>query len=148
MNDDRVIVAVFCDDIRYERGNKHSLMGCYSDQLILEQVPATIPKLCVEVTTLTPLEHPFSKLTLRAILNDEIIGVADITGENLAEMQKGVRERSGADTTRLGIRAHMVFSPLAIIQPSTLRVEAETEEGIIKGSRLTIRAINPNESLG
>lgn len=147
MNKGRLLIATFCDDIRYERGNKYSLMGCYSVQLILELLPSTMPKLCVEIAALTPLENPFTKLTLRAMLDDEIIGEIDLAGENLGAMQKIIIEKANSDATQLELRSHMIFSPLVLLQPGTLRVEAETEEGVIKGSKLTIRARNSDDKL-
>lgn len=41
--------VVLCDDIREETGNKRSLMGVYSDNLILKNVPATLPKICLYI---------------------------------------------------------------------------------------------------
>jgi hypothetical protein len=40
------MVALFCDDVRNEVGNKLSLMGVYGQDLLLREFPATLPKLC------------------------------------------------------------------------------------------------------
>ena len=43
----RELFSILCDDIRLEQGNKVSLMGLYSNGLIVAQVPITMPKLCL-----------------------------------------------------------------------------------------------------
>lgn len=40
------MVALFCDDVRNEVGNKLSLMGVYGQDLLLREFPTTLPKLC------------------------------------------------------------------------------------------------------
>ncbi|MES2365867.1 MAG: hypothetical protein V4563_08250 [Pseudomonadota bacterium] len=147
MNDGRMVIATFCDDIRYERGNKHSLMGCYSGELIIDRIPAILPKLCVQIQVVTPLEQPFILLTLRACLDDEVLGETVLPGDQLLALHQEVLARSHADSTLMGIHSHMVFAPFVVNQPCTLRVEAETEYGIIKGSRLQIRLRTPDDEL-
>jgi hypothetical protein len=34
--------AILCDDIRNERGNKHSLMGVFSGDLVVAKLPAQV----------------------------------------------------------------------------------------------------------
>ncbi len=43
----RHLVTIICDDIRFETGNKVSLMGLYDEDIVLAQVPARLPKLCM-----------------------------------------------------------------------------------------------------
>lgn len=148
MNDGRIVIAIFCDDIRYERGNKHSLMGCYSGELLVEQIPAILSKLCVQIHVGTPFERPLTQLTLRACLDDEVIGETAVPEEQLSEGHQAVLARAHFDSTLMKVNSHMVFSPFVISQPCTLRIEVETEEGIINGSRLAIRMRNPQDDPG
>lgn len=41
------INVFICDDIRQEVGNKISLMGIYAQDLILPEIPFSLPKLCI-----------------------------------------------------------------------------------------------------
>lgn len=42
-------LLVLCDDIRNEVGNKKSLMGIYTNKLIVKSVPAVIPRICLYI---------------------------------------------------------------------------------------------------
>jgi hypothetical protein len=133
MNEGRIVIAQFCDDIRYEVGNKYSLIGCYSDELIVDKLPALLPKLCVQVRAFTPIDKVFSKLALRAFLGDDVIAEAHI------ELGKVSPDDAPADATRMSIMTFLLFSPLGITEPSMLRIEAETEDGVLTGGKLRIR---------
>lgn len=49
----RRIELVYCDDIRQELGSKFSYMGVYGSDLVLQSLPATLPKLCIAVKLVT-----------------------------------------------------------------------------------------------
>lgn len=137
---ERTVLATFCDDIRYEQGNKHSLMGCYKSDLVVEKLPAGLPKLCAAILVMTPLDRLFTKLTVRAMLDDEILGEEVLTQDQLERSQDELLRHPLPGMKRLGIQLHMVFSPFMISQPGLLKIEAETEEGLLNGGILAIRA--------
>ena len=41
------IHSVLCDDIRSELGNKYSLMGIYPKNIVIQNFPAILPKICL-----------------------------------------------------------------------------------------------------
>ena len=133
MSQSRIVVTQFCDDVRYEVGNKYSLIGCYGDEMIVDKLPALLPKLCVQIRAFTTTDKVFTKLVLRAFLGEELIAEANI------EFGKISADDAPADATRMGIMTFMFFSPLGITEPSLLRIEAETEDGILSGGKLRIR---------
>lgn len=47
MKSTKQIITILCDDIRQEIGNKVSLMGIYSKELIVPNIPFTLPKICL-----------------------------------------------------------------------------------------------------
>ena len=139
MNDNRIVVAEFCDDIRHEVGFKYSLMGCYSGgELIVDSLPIVLPKLFTSIIALSPIDKPFLSLTFRAYLNTDLISENEIPAQSLKENYASIIDKAN-DSSRFSITIHMGFVPLVIQQNSVLRIEAETEDGIIKGSRLSIR---------
>lgn len=140
MNEGRIVFAEFCDDIRLEVGNKYSLMGCYTGELIMQPIPSLLPKLCAAITAVTPIEKPFQSLIFRAFLNDDLIVETEIQLENLQKNHE-LLTKDPKDFTKLLVRVQMAFVPLVVQQESVLRIEAETEEGIIKGSKLLIRGL-------
>ena len=140
MNEKRIIVTQFCDDVRYEVGNKFSLIGCYSDELIAEKLPVALPKLCVQIRAFTLVENPFSKLVIRALLGEEVIAEADL------HVNESPIQNVPPDAKRMGLITFMCFAPLGVMEPTVLQIEAETEEGPLKGGRLMIRERNAADS--
>jgi hypothetical protein len=55
---------VLCDDIRDEAGNKRSLMGIYSDNIIFKSVPAALPKICLYIA-LRGIKRDFKSIHIR-----------------------------------------------------------------------------------
>jgi len=145
---DRILTAIFCDDIRHEMGNKISFMGCYQSELFVPAVPIVLPKLCVYATALTPIARPFKYLVFRVILDDQTeLAKVEVTSEDLSNLSE-IQEESA---TRKLISIALVFSPLFIDKPTSLRLMAETEEGEVVGPRLLIKvasviAVEPKPS--
>ncbi len=136
----RIIVTQFCDDIRHEEGNKYSLMGCYSNELIVNKLPVVLPKLCAHLRAITPIDSPFSKLIIRAKINDDII----------AEINVPVSEVDIPSLIDNPIRVEhtvmMAFSPLSITEPCKLHIEAETEDDTLRGGFLLFKERLPDNS--
>ena len=140
MNVSRIVVSQFCDDIRQEAGNKYSLMGCYGNELLVKKLPVMLPKLCAQVRVITPIDKPFYKLIIRAIMNDEIIAEMNvISGETLPHIPKGID-----DPVRFEFNVMMTFSPLSITEPSKLCIEAEADNEILRGGILLFREDSSN----
>lgn len=137
MSTDRFISFQFCDDIRHEVNGKFSLIGCYGTALLLSPIPTALSKLCAVIKVFTPIDRPFAKLAVRIMRGDTLLGEVPFTGEALV-----VRPPPG---TFEGARwfhlvAMIVLSPLVVEAPCTLRVEVETEEGILAGGCFWIMA--------
>ena len=139
MSQDRFLTAQFCDDIRQEVGYKFSLMGCYSAELIIDDYPTALPKLCALVTARTPIERPFLKLLLRARLGDETVAELQVPDNMLSEQKKAAASSMSHGAKFITVSAMMVFSPLVIQEEADLRIEAESEEGMVNSPALTIR---------
>lgn len=137
MNADRYVAVYFCDDVRQEVGNKFSLMGCYSGELLVEKLPAALPKLCAEVRIVTPIERPFEKAIMRAYLNEDVLGELELPVQDAKKSMPVLDEI----TTRMTMRAIMNFSPFLIEREGVLRIEVETEEGVLKGGRLRLQLL-------
>lgn len=140
-----VVFAQFCDDIRQEVGNKFSFMGCYRDVMVLQQFPAQLPKLCAHVIVLTPSIKPLERLILRAKLNDDVVAELEMPVSASHWVDNFNEKAARAELGRLSIQAMIVLSPVIVTEPGKLRIEAETESGIIPGSYLTIRAPLPED---
>ncbi len=139
--ENRLFLAQFFDDIRQEVGNKLSMIGCYtSGDMLFETLPAALPKVCVYLTALAPLDQPFEKLIFRATINGDLLAEMEVPPDELHPARHPNRENS--DASRLGITAVMAFSPLYIAEPCTLKIEAETERGTLNAGCLFIRQLD------
>lgn len=137
MDGARLVTAQFCDDIRHEVGNKYSLMGCYGNEMIVDKIPSVLPKLCAHVRIFTPASRPFEHLVIRAYMNDDLIAEIEMP---VTEVSADLHQKAAAsELGRVAFLAMMAFSPLAITESCKVRIEAETEDGIVHGSYIHIR---------
>lgn len=134
---ERIVSARFCDDIRHEVGNKYSLIGCYGNELYIEKLPAVMPKFCAHVQAMTPLDRPFKELKFRALLDDEIVAELEVP-QSALKSANFAAENISAIAKRITISAIMVFSPLTINNGSTLRIEADTDDGTVIGNGIRV----------
>ncbi|MGH8129302.1 MAG: DUF6941 family protein [Steroidobacteraceae bacterium] len=134
MTENRTVIAQFCDDVRQEIGNKFSLMGCYGTDLYVPEFPITLPKLCVFVNVRTPTEEPFETLTIRVVRAEQELAklIADPDRLNSPE-ETPIWARW---LTMTGV---LVMAPFHAVEPCDLRVQAETESGVIESGRFSIK---------
>ncbi|HNC91700.1 MAG TPA: hypothetical protein PL000_22440 [Anaerolineales bacterium] len=133
---DRILTAIFCDDIRHEVGNKMSFMGSYQGELFVPAVPTGLSKLCIFATALTPIGRPFKSLTFRIVMDDNVdLARLEIPTEAFPAIPDVVDETA----TRKSVSTALMFSPFIIEKPTSLRLMADTEEGEIVGPRLLIK---------
>ena len=143
MKASRIVLSQFCDDIRQEVGNKYSLMGCYGNELIVEKLPVLLPKLCVQVRVITPIDKPFYKLIIRAKMNSDIIAEMNVISGDITTPPIP----SGIDKpVRTELSVMMTFSPLQIAEPSKLRIEAEADDEILRGGILLFKESESNKT--
>ncbi len=136
-NSGRFLTAIFCDDIRNEAGNKLSFMGCYQGELLVPAVPIGLSKFCVYASASTPIDKPFKSLKFRIMLDNDI----ELARLEIPEESFGMTPRTPDETvTRLNVNTAIVFSPFFIEKPTMLRLIGETEEGVIVGPRILIKA--------
>jgi hypothetical protein len=140
---DRILTAIFCDDIRHEVGNKMSFMGCYQSELFVPTTPTGLAKLCIFATAMTPVARPFKSLTFRVMLDEQTeLARLDVPSDGLSNAPKILDET----VTRISISTALIFSPFIIEKPTSLRLMADTDEGEIVGPRLLIK-IRPSDEI-
>jgi hypothetical protein len=140
----RFVFATYCDDIREEKSGKLTLVGCYGSDLIAERGPDPIlvlHKLCAQIHVVTPVERPFERVVIKAYLADALLG-------ELTLPPTAFRAPSdlAPDASMVGVMATMTFTPFVVSElPNRLRIEVETEDGVLKapGLRLRFRDAEP-----
>lgn len=131
------ISVLYCDDIRQELGGKLSYMGVYHQRLLLEALPAVLPKLCVRVQVSVPaVEVNFDKVTIRILHDDQIVGegVFEYSDQCDAESSETVEDSYRFIT----LKSHFAFSPFVINTPSALKVRVLINDQEFRGASLDI----------
>ena len=136
----RHVFTIFCDDIRQEIGGKLSYIGVYGAQMFVPSFPISLPKLCLAMSMITPVDTPFRKLAMRILKDDTQLaeGVLDETqlaGAVEASTDVPADERKDRILT---LQSMFVFSPFQLEGPCTLKVRVETESGELRGVGLRI----------
>lgn len=136
MTEERFVTAQFCDDIRQEIGNKVSLMGCYGHSMVLGLLPTVLPRFCAHIKVYTPINRPFTKLSVRLMREEEVLGEMQFPQETLAvEKPKTYHIDHARWRTASAV---ITLSPFPIEKPCRLGVEADTEDGVLNGGSFWI----------
>lgn len=135
------IETIFCDDIREEVGNKRSLMGVYSGELLIQSVPVLLPRLCFYITFVSDITAQVGKVEIKVVkgANEEELlstGIIEPAEVPLKDDNLGV-----AYLSRTLVLA-FALSPFLIDSETVIKVVAETELGKISGPCLRIRLAN------
>ena len=131
--------AIFCDDIRFEIGNKVTLVGIYSGDMFLQELPAFIPKLGVAVTLVTPLHKSPSSLTVRISKGDDL--ALEFVVPVVPGASPALSDEHDAPTRRSFI-FQVPLPPMTIPAPCMLRVALVVDGVEMNAGKLRI-GLNP-----
>lgn len=134
---DRYIHTIWCDDIRQEIGNKPSLMGVYTGQLILPQLPMTLQRLGVFSTLSSPVAKPINTGVKIEVKRDD--------GHSLLTIEADAPEftllTQDEEATRIQIGTGFTLGPVELpIGCKYLVVEAIVDGESIVGPKLWVKA--------
>jgi hypothetical protein len=125
-------VALFCSDVREEKGNTVTIVGVLPDNLNVPKLPGALPKLCVYVRIHVVVDCDPGALYSRLVMDGKEIGRIDVQSTVVAT----VRAKSKASgKAYAGLISTFVMAPLAIAKPGLMEalVTARGNE-IVAGS--------------
>lgn len=131
----RRIELVYCDDIRQELGSKFSYMGVYGSDLVLQSLPATLPKLCIAVKLVTDAAHPFEDLEVLLLRGNEREVILE-TGPLSLPAQE-IHSEGGSEV--IVVQTFLVLSPFQVDKETTLHVKAKTGSEDLMGLDFRIK---------
>lgn len=139
----RHLEVTYCDDIRNEIGNKTSIIGVYSQEMLLNQIPTVLPKLWVRVVVTTPAKQPIETLQVKILMDDIVLMetgevISDDMRKTAADAATKVNEVTGENTLS-NYELYFQFAPFQIQKPGRIRVRGYTENEELKGRALTIK---------
>jgi hypothetical protein len=142
----RTGTCIFCDDVRPEVGNKISLMGIYSrDILFTSAPPAIIPKLGIVTWLIFDWDDPPDKLIMR--INGP--GQQEIAKlEANAEGNPLLPEPPEEGMTKRILRSIIQMTNLPITQEGLIEVFVDTERESFRAGRARVRFNVKPEELG
>jgi len=138
MVEGRYVSVQFCDDIRQEVGNKYSLIGCYGPSMLVGAFPVLLPKLCAFLRIYTPISRPFARVSMRILRGDQSLTEMEIPQQALENIRGGQQLQ---DATLIIVGSALVMSPFPVEEPTMLRVEVETEDGVLSGGKFRIEKV-------
>ena len=105
-------IALFCEDIREEKSDLVTLVGCYGDYLVLPEMPAAMAKLGIYIRISLPVEFEATDIDVvycGPLDEDQTIlqFPRDLIKEQLSEAKK-----EGAPTVSLA--GHVLAVPFAV----------------------------------
>jgi hypothetical protein len=119
--------SIFCDDIRQEIGGKQSFIGVYTSKMFVQEFPIILPKICLVISALTPIENPFKKMIFRVLKDDELFAEGTIEEEELEKLVIPDSTSSDGNPNLISSKVQFLFSPFQIDGPCTLKVRVITE---------------------
>ena len=133
--------TIYCDDVRSEIGNKLSFMGIYGPNILLNEFPAILSKLCAVMSLHMPAETQAETVTFFLYKDDEEVGRSTA---HIADVRKAATQlREFDDERRLTIRFIAQMAPLQLEGPCRLKARAEVDGETIKGGSLVVEKTPP-----
>ena len=132
----RTLQTIWCDDVRMEVGNKMSLMGIYSTELLVPTFPFVLQKLCLRTISSADIKKPFKQLKIVVSKNDEVVAEIDMT-ESLSHQDNAPSHiKDGAKF--IVVQSFFVLGQMTIDEPVTFKAKAISDTGVIKGHGLRV----------
>ena len=137
-----------CDDIRHEIGAKQTLVGCYSNAMIISApLPIVLPKLCFFVTYIERVGTETGPLTLQIYLpgdhQDEPSAASEIDSESLRNQpipKDMTSDRTDGEVSDplIIIRIPIEISPCVIRQEGHARFRMRVGDKLVRLGALKI----------
>ena len=140
------MMAIFCDDVRQEVGNKLSYLGIYGPNLIVPAFPTTLIKLCCVLTVRLPADAPPKSVIFRLLRDDEVVFEANLTPPDGAVETDALAGASGdsAASRCLNITTIAQLVSFQIPKQTPLKARALVDGKELRGGALELQsAVTP-----
>lgn len=137
----RTVWCWFCDDVRFEVGNKMSLMGIYGGEIYLIGKPPTIlPKIVLVLEVITDFEDLMGDIGVRVKMrgaDDDMLGFT---------VPAPMRPPRAEDTKRWMVRMPMPISPFVVAEEGILEVYTDIGGDSTRAGRIGIHFVPPQDA--
>jgi hypothetical protein len=139
MMENIVAYALYCDDIRQESGGKHSFMGVYNSELVLNDIPSSLSKLHAHVTIRMPINTKIKDLGLHVFLNGNEMTSLSFPEDYIDALNSFPEERQDSEDRGKTAVVSLEFLQVQILEEGKLTLLVEVDGEKIKGNGLRIR---------
>lgn len=138
--------TIFCEDIRQEVGNKNSFMGIYNGEMIFDEFPSYLPKLCVISFCETEVSNLLKTLSCKVFLNENLLQEQTLPSEHLLQSQQALMGRGSEEDPILKITfgVNFQFLGMQFEKPSIIKVIIYADEEEIVAGKLRVK-VNPDK---
>jgi hypothetical protein len=129
-------IAIFCDDIRHELGNKITLVGTYGTDMFVPEFPVFVPKMGVSVRIIRTMGVRSQPMVIRIGRSDGTTiaeAVVPIGPSHMRAVQDG---QDGP--TRTSAIVGLLLPPMSFAGPCTIRVSVDVEGNTYVAGKLHI----------
>jgi hypothetical protein len=137
----RHVQTIFCDDIRHEVNGKISYIGVYAGTMFVPVFPSTLPKLCIDIKVVSPPDNPIKSLKLIILCDEKVLQEINLGEDQLSQFFSASNERieNGSREFIQVANFQLLFSPMQLDAPCTLKVRVHMDEDEYKGLGLSIK---------
>jgi hypothetical protein len=136
--------TIYCDDVRVEVGNKLSYIGVYGSNLLFNELPAVLPKLCVVMSLYLPEDTKAKSVTFSLFNNEQTVGRSTVSIDAVRNASMPPRELG---TTRyLSIRFIAQIAPLQVDAACRLKARADVDGQAVQGGTLVVEKAGQSEA--
>lgn len=135
----RFAYSTICDDVRQEVNGKMSYMGVYQGNMLCQGFPLQLPKLCVGITVVTPIERPFELLNFKGSFDGELLFEMLLDKDQIDMAMEGAIAFRPADAKFRSIQVMMVMSPIAFSKAGEFKIEVDGDGQAIRCNGLSVQ---------
>ena len=145
MPDPRIAHCIFCDDIRYEVGNKLSFVGVYAADIVFgtkpsQEAPAVLSKFAMVLWVISDLDDRPSSMKVT------LYGPPGRTEIFSLDPPIGNAPPSSEGAVRFIFQMALPIINLVIVDEGFLELAVVTERGELRAGRLVIRSLPEGQS--
>ena len=134
----RVATCIFCDDVRYELGNKVSLMGIYNGEIIYPvNPPIMVPRLGLVLWLITDVDDIPENISWRVLAPPDRTEIFKVEQDSVPPLQNA----EGA--VKATFRAVLQLGPITLTESGFLEVAVDSGQGEIRAGRIFVRFAGP-----
>ena len=135
--DDISVVALFCSDVREEKGNTVTIVGVLPDNLNVPKLPGALPKLCVYVRIHMGVDVDPGTMYTRLVMDGKELGRIDMQ-KTVVDAARAKSKDSGK--AYAGLISTFVMSTLAIVKPGLMEALV-----MVRGKEIVAGSLYLNE---